>query len=173
MTLEAFEALPEAKPYLEYICGEVIQKPVPKRPHGKLQAELARRLGNWAVDAGGSVTTEVHTYFPAGTETVVRVPDVLYWAPGKPEGDDQHSLPPTLAVEVRSVTQSWYNQQAKCRFMLAHGVDVCWLVDPEARTAEIYEGDGEPRILSGDAVLESSHLPGFALPIADLFAVLD
>jgi hypothetical protein len=62
MTEAQFLALPEVKPYLEYVDGVVLQKPVPKTVHGRLQAELARLLGNYASAVGaGSVATEART----------------------------------------------------------------------------------------------------------------
>jgi Uma2 family endonuclease len=173
MTLDEFEALPEQKPYLEYVHGEVIQKPVPKRPHWIIADEMLARLRDYRGTRGGRSGPEPSVYFTTERETLMRVPDVAYWAPGKPEGDDLRSLPPTLAVEIRSWQQSTYDQREKCRFMRRYGVDVCWLIDPDARTVEVYEGEGEPVLLTGDAVLESAHLPGFSLALADLWAVLD
>lgn len=61
---------------------------------------------------------------------------------------------------------------AKCRFYRAHGVDVCWLIDPETRTALVFEGerDGEE---PPAGVLASPLLPGFSLALADLWNALD
>jgi len=65
------------------------------------------------------------------------------------------------------------SQLAKCRFYLAHGVDVACLIDPESRTVEVFEGDGDGQALSPGSSLESPMLPGFSLPLAELFGVLD
>ncbi|AGY60613.1 hypothetical protein GKIL_4367 [Gloeobacter kilaueensis JS1] len=40
IALEAFLKLPETKPASEYIDGEIIQKPMPKGRHSRLQARL-------------------------------------------------------------------------------------------------------------------------------------
>ncbi|HEY9709587.1 MAG TPA: Uma2 family endonuclease, partial [Oculatellaceae cyanobacterium] len=40
LTLEEFLKLPETKPSLEYINGEIIQKPMPKGRHSRLQGKL-------------------------------------------------------------------------------------------------------------------------------------
>lgn len=51
------------------------------------------------------------------------------------------------------------------------GVKETWLVYPETREVEVWMGPALPdHALSGDSVLESPLLPGFALRLADLFA---
>jgi Uma2 family endonuclease len=167
MTLAEYEALPEEKPYLQYWDGVVVQKAVPKRKHGRLQYRILRRVVPHAQAAGGDAWPEAHIWF-AGHGYLV--PDVVYYAPGKAQGDDERSLPPTLAVEIRSPDETMTEQRAKCRLMRENGVDVCWLIDPARRVAETFEGvlDGEPV-----NVLESVFLPGFTLSLDELFAELD
>src|SRR5687768_10796040 len=46
-TLAEFLGLPETKPYLELMDGEVIEKPMPGRKHGTLVAYLLKILGNY------------------------------------------------------------------------------------------------------------------------------
>ncbi|MGH2633517.1 MAG: Uma2 family endonuclease, partial [Tepidiformaceae bacterium] len=90
-----------------------------------------------------------------------------------PQGDDDRMLPPTLAVEVRSPDETMDAQRTKGRFYRAHGVDVAWLIDPESRTVELFDEAHDGQTLPSDSALESSYLPGFSLPLAELFAVLD
>jgi Uma2 family endonuclease len=170
MPLEAFEALPEEKPSLEYWDGVVLQKAVGKWRHGKCQLEIAAALAAFARRSGGAAATEIHVYFDGRG---FRVPDAAYWAPDKPTGTDDRALPPTLAVEVRSKGESMDGQRQKCREMRANGVDVCWLIDPESCTAEVFDGEADGVELSADGRLESPHLPGFSLALRDLFAALD
>ncbi len=61
----------------------------------------------------------------------------------------------------------------KCRSFRANGVDACWLIDPMSRAAEVFEGDRDAEMLPSDGTLETAVMPGFSLPLADLFAVLD
>lgn len=82
-------------------------------------------------------------------------------------------MPPTLAVEVRSPDDTMAEQRAKCRFYRNHGVDVCWLVDPASRTVEVFEAGREGAVLGANDTLTTPHLPGFALELSALFAVLD
>jgi Uma2 family endonuclease len=59
----------------------------------------------------------------------------------------------------------------KLKQYFAAGVKEVWLIDPEAREIEVWTGPSLPApALGGNAVLESPLLPGFALPLEELFA---
>ena len=172
MSLGDFEALPEEKPYLEYFGGRVVQKAVPKRPHGKGQLRFGRRLEDFAERYGGDAWTEPTIYFDFLREPGYLVPDVAYWAPGKPQGDDDRSLPPTLAVEIRSKDQALSVLFAKCRLMRANGVDVCWLIDPVAQNAYVFEGDHDGEPVGRAGILASPFLPSFEFRLDELWAAI-
>ena len=171
MTEEEFLALDHVKPRLEYIDGRAVQKPATKRKHVRIARVMTVALDAQIQRHGGDGGPEPHIWFES--EHQYRLPDVVYWAPGKPQGDDNRMLPPTLAVEVRSPDETMDGQRAKCRFYRAHGVDVAWLIDPESRTVEVFEGDRDGHALPPGSSLESPMLPGFSLPLAELFGVLD
>ena len=166
MTPEQYLALPEEKPYLEYIDGMVLQKPMPSREHVELVAEIIFRIKLWIQSHGGRIGPEARVRL--GELNNFRLPDVSFWKEGAPRDDD---ATPSLAVEIRSRGQTLAELRRKCEMLRSTGVETCWLSDPVSRTAELYEG----RKKSGAAVetLTASCLPGFALPLADLFAILD
>ena len=120
-------ALPEVKPYLEYVHGMVLQKPTGSSERAKLAAWITAELGIHADAHGGHVGVEART--AVGPLPNYRLPDVTFWAAGRDSGDD--SLP-TLAVEVRSPSQTMAELREKCRYFRANGVDACWLIDPDA-----------------------------------------
>ena len=172
MTLAQYLALPDEKPALQYIHGRVVQKAVGKQRQGRSEAFFTVALYAYARDLGGDAVTEPHIWFDIPGDPGFLVPDVAYWAPHKPQGDDDRMLPPTIAVEIRSPDEAMASQRRKCRLMLAHGVDECWLINPERRSVETLSGrDGELKIVSN--ALESDLLPGFAFNLADLWAALD
>lgn len=171
MSEAAYLALPEEKPGLEYWDGVVYQKTVGDLRHGRVQVLLAVLLGLYERDRGGWTMTEIRTQFLGRG---FRLPDAAYWSAAKGLGDDpRFALPPTLAIEVRSPGESRAAQRRKCREMRAHGVDVCWLIDPVARTAERFEGDIDGEAVATDGVLQSPLLPGFAVPLAELWAGME
>lgn len=172
LTVEEYLALPEEKPYLEYVDGEVVPKMAPDRNHAGIAGELDFRLGLYRREHGGFFGPEGRVEFNDAGKRRFHLPDVAYWAPGRPIGKPIMA-PPTLAIEIRSPDEPLSSQREKCRFYRSHGVDVCWLVDPVSRTAEVFEGDRAGAVLSADRALESPFLPGFRLPLGELFAVLD
>lgn len=171
MSLEEYLALPQEPPYFEYLDGEVVQKPMPKRKHRRLAHELDFALGLYMRLRGGDAGPEGHVWF--GVPRHWRVPDLVYWAPGKPQGDDNVSLPPTLAVEILSPGQPFQDLRDKCRFYRANGVDAAWAVDPDTRTVETFDAGSDGTTLTETDTLTSSALPGFELPLGELFAALD
>lgn len=168
MTEAEYLALPEEKPYLEYVDGLVLQKPMPNADHRRLVNYVSIELGLYARGTHGDAGPEGRIRL--GEVPNYRIPDAAYWAPGQPSGDDSI---PTFAVEVRSPDQTMDELRAKCRFYRRNGVGACWLIDPESRSVELFEGDADGKPLGLDAELTSVLLPGFSLALKDLFAVLD
>jgi Uma2 family endonuclease len=165
MTPEEYLALPEEKPYLEYIDGMVVQKPMPQEEHVEIVAELIHQLKMWMRTHKGRIGPEARARL--GDLPNYRLPDMSYWKPGIPRGQE---AAPTLAVEVRSKDQSLAELRRKCEFLRSTGVEACWLIDPFARTAELYEGRRKAAPVD---VLRAECLPGFELTLNELFAVLD
>ena len=167
MTPEEYLALPEEKPYLEYVDGMVVQKPMPNEDHAELASELDFHIRTWVKQRKmGRLGVEARAKL--GELPNYRLPDLSYWKPGVPRGEQ---APPTLAVEIRSKDQTRAELQRKCELWRTAGVETCWLIDPVSRTAEVFEG----RNKSGTVVtmLKADCLPGFELSLTDLFAILD
>lgn len=166
MSERDFLALPEEKPYLEYIDGVVEQKPMVNSEHRKLVGRLDLRFGLFSEKRGGDfgpegrVRLDPRNYY---------LPDTAYWAPGVDSGDDST---PTVAVEVRSPNQSMAKLREKCGRYLADGSASAWLIDPKARTIEVFEAAGTRTLRAGET-LTCDAMPGFELALDELFAVLD
>ena len=174
MSAEEYLALPDVKPYLEYSAGEVLQKVSPKRKHWRLASELVAILNEYSKTAGGESGPEPRVKIVSDGEIYYVLPDVGYWAPDQPVGDDETTLPPTLAIEIRSPEQSMHQQREKCRFYRRAGVKVCWLIDPEARTLERFEADIDGLVeRSGGETLQFAALPRLQIDLGALFSVLD
>jgi Uma2 family endonuclease len=167
MTPEEYLALPEEKPYLEYVDGMVLQKPMPTKKHSKLALWIGHLLTMWILEHGGEAGVEARTR--AGELPNYRLPDVSFWKPGY-EGDDDDL--PTLAIEIRLPDETWTELRKKCRFFRENGVEACWLIDPKSRTVEVFEGDRDGEHLDRDGVLTAACMPGFSLPLPELFSIL-
>ena len=167
MTLAAFEALPEQRPYLQWWDGVVVQKAAPRIPHGIVQLYLAAVLDQYARAMSAHAATEVHIWFEGHGYLV---PDLVFWAPGTPLAEGERALSPSLAIEIRSPGETAASQREKCRRMRANGVAVCWLIAPAARTAERFDAtrDGDP----AGTRLEAPGFPGLVVDLEPLWARL-
>lgn len=168
MTEEDYLALPEEKPYLEYVDGLVLQKPMPDRLHAQLVMFLDYLIYGYLLVHGGRGGPERRLRLPDGSG--YRLADTAYWGPGR---DMSETSMPTLAVEVRSEDQTLAELRRKCRAFRANGVDVCWLIDPYARTVEAFDADRDGVQLGSDESLEATAIPELTVAQADLWAALD
>ncbi len=168
MSEPEYLALPEEKPYLEYVDGVVQQKPKPDDLHGRLIMFVDYLLYAYILRFGGDGGPERRMRLADGTGR--RLPDTAYWVPGRYSGPDST---PSATFEVRSADQSAASLRRKCRSLRANGVDVCWLIDPYQRWVEVFEGARDGERLAADGALETSVMPEFTVPLADLWAVLD
>lgn len=172
LTLEEYLGLPEDKPYREYVNGEVVPKLAPQRRHVALAEELIVLIRAYRGSARGAFSgPEPAVLFDVPGDRRVLLPDVAYWAPGKPQGGELMAAP-TLAVEIRSPGQPRGEMREKGAYYVDHGVDAAWLVDPESRTVELFERDRRVVIGPGEA-LSSPLLPGLSIDVAALFAATD
>jgi len=81
------------------------------------------------------------------------------------------SIVPDIAAEVLSPSETPRMIHRKLKQYFAAGIKEVWLIDPDACEIEVWKGASLPvhALTSGD-VLASALLPGFALPLAELFA---
>lgn len=168
MSEEQYLSLPEEKPYLEYVGGMVLQKPMPNDEHSVLGAELALVLGLYSRANGGKAAVEGRVRM--GELPNLRLPDVSFFGASATRGDD---AVPTLTIEIRSPDQSVPELRQKCRQFRRAGAQAAWLIDPRSRTVEVFEGDRDGVVIRDDGVLTAGALPGFELRVAEPFAVLN
>ncbi len=79
-------------------------------------------------------------------------------------------VPPRLAVEVLSPSDTARQITRKISDYLENGVELVWLIDPEDRTITVYHRDrGQQRFKEGDQLSGGDILPGFTCAVADFF----
>ena len=171
LTVAEYLALPEEKPYLEYVCGEAIAKPMPDHNHSRLATRLGYHFTLYELEHGGSAHTEGRSEFVDPDDPRYLLPDVSYYAADRYSGD-RLMTPPSVAIEIRSEGQALRTLRDKCRYYRAHGVDAAWLIDPTTRTAEIFDAANDGILIREDGVLSGASVPGFELPLRELFSVL-
>ncbi len=171
-TVEEFEAIADAPQnrdrLLELIHGEIVEK-VPTQEHGLYAGNIFGPLWNYAQARGGRVVMEVR-YRALEDQHNTRIPDVSYTT-GDEELVTQGSVPqmPALAVEIKSPDDALKKMREKARYYVEHGVQLVWLVIPERRIVEVYTPDDEQILDENDALDGREVLPGFTLPVRDVF----
>jgi Uma2 family endonuclease len=138
-----------------------------KRSHVEVAKRLAAIFLAYERTSGGYFAWEATTNLSTGRDRRYRVPDLAYWAPGKPLGDEVF-LPPTLAIEIVSDGQSLKDMREKCREYLGRGVDVCWIIDPGRATAEILPAGAAPMAIQRGGRLTTPMVPGVEVSLDEL-----
>jgi Uma2 family endonuclease len=78
---------------------------------------------------------------------------------------------PDLAVEVLSEGNTPAEMNRKLGEYFAGGVRLVWLIDPDTQTALAYTSPDKSNFIGADGALDGGDvLPGFGLPLRDLFA---
>jgi Uma2 family endonuclease len=176
MTLEQFLALPEQKPPLELMDGDVTPKMAPVTEHVVLQLQFRDLVDGFARPR------ELARAFPELRESYAEastIPGVSVYTwdrlPRHPSGGWSNDVrdPPDLAFEVRSPSQTATDVLVRCLWYVANGARVAIYADPIERLVVIFRPLTEPLALFHDGAVDLGEvIPGFTLDIAELFASL-
>jgi Uma2 family endonuclease len=177
LTLDQFLARPETKPYSEYADGEVWQKPMPDKHHGRLLFFMTLLIQQFLDRTPlGDVIPEWRCVFGPPGEERACIPDVAYATHERQTVTGRNDraflwTAPDLAIEVLSPDQHADEFADKLLFYLSHGVRLVWVVNPWERTIRIYRPGEASRLLrTGDTLDGADVLPGFSVAIDDIFA---
>ena len=175
ITAEEFLNMPEPEDgsKQELFRGEIVTMAVNQAEHCLVHTQLVWLLKN-VVNPGklGWVLMENAVTVERDPDTV-RGPDIAFYrisrVPNLPH--EYNPLPPDLIVEILSPSYQRGAVREKIREYLGAGVRLVWVVDPDAQTVMVYDGNlrgvelGEDDTITGGDVL-----PGFACKVAELFA---
>lgn len=107
---------------------------------------------------------------------IVRLPDVSFtrWERLPVEEIPQEAVPaivPNLVVEILSKSNTVAEMERKRQEYFKAGVEQVWMIDPETRTVNVYTSVKKmKRHSSGDTFSGGTVIPGFTLPVSELFA---
>ena len=176
MTVEEFiDASAGVREPAQLIDGVMVVSQ-PRRPHQEAVREILIALSLWEKSPRGRGLV----YLPLDIQLDdynVYGPDVLWYEDSEGLVDDgfQRRVP-DLVVEVRSPSTWHYDVGIKRQNYERYGLAELWLVDTKAREVRVLRRsapdapgfDVELKVGS-DEVLTSPQLPGFELPLADVF----
>lgn len=177
LTYEDYLLIPEDGLQHEIIDGEHFVNPAPNTKHqtivGNVFASLwlflrTHRLGRVFVAPYDVLLSEID----------VLQPDVVFISNerlGRITAANLHGAP-DLAVEVLSESRRRIDEITKKKRYELFGVLEYWIVDPELESVKIYRRDGDHFAPAAIVDTETGGeittplLPGFTLPVADVFA---
>ncbi|MBL8233747.1 MAG: Uma2 family endonuclease [Bryobacterales bacterium] len=157
----------------EFEDGELIPLSSPSYAHQLLESELLHWLKlHFRKHGLGDVLSNVDFRF---SEESVRQPDISAVFVETRARLDVSRVPvpgaPDIAIEIVSPNDAASDINHKVRLYLRAGCREVWIVYMSDRQVQIWRHGG-CRTFEEDSVLESTALPGFALPVNDLFSVL-
>jgi Uma2 family endonuclease len=109
---------------------------------------------------------------------LVRIPDVSFinwdqFPDRKIQPTPVSSIHPDLAVEVLSESNTKREMEEKLVDYFESGTSLVWYVDPENRSVRVYTSPEDFSSVPVTGILDGGTvLPGFTLPVADIFAEL-
>ncbi len=122
------------RPDVEYLDGELKEKSVVGFAHGEVQGFLfswfSQRYQEWNIRCAVETRTRVSAQH-------VRLPDVVVIA-ASDRRKGALDRPPLVAIEVLSPTDTYQDLKLRAADLEAMGVQNVWLIDEDARTAEIW-----------------------------------
>ncbi len=158
----------------ELVRGELIMMSPGKGRHGAVGARVLRGLINYVhTNHLGEVFDSSAGYVLARDPDTVREPDVSFLTTERLKDQDLDAFlegAPDLAVEVLSPGNTAAEMRAKMDDYFGAGCRVVWIVDPLRKSVTVHRPDGVSAILTEDDTLtEEEVLPGFSLPVREIF----
>ena len=163
-----------ARPRCELVNGTLVEKPMGV-PESFLASLVLQFIGPFVRLNKLGITTAPDGMYRM-SEGNRREPDVSFTHKTRLGG----TLPqvggwcPDLCVEILSPDNTRAEMATKRGEYFRSGCRLVWEIDPRGRTVDVYTDPTTPtRIAETDTLDGGAVLPGFALPLADLFAAFD
>ena len=158
----------------ELVDGEVVELAPANEEHGAVALNIGTGFNLYSRQRGtGRATVETGHVLRRGPDTV-RGPDVTFILAGKEEWESLSnrfsSSAPTIAVEVVSPSNTAAEMARKVAEYLAAGSQRVWVAYPSSRSVTVHRADGTVITYTGDEVItDEDLLPGFSLPLSEIF----
>ena len=173
MTGEELARHPEHEP-CELVNGRVVPMAPAGHIHGEAESRLDAELALHARQTGSGrvMVGEVGIYTGRDPDTV-RGADIVFISQERYARRGPSAfldVAPELVVEILSPEDRPGQVQDKIREYLAAGVDRIWFVNPRRQSVLVYRSSGQVEALEvGDTLRDEEILPGFSLPLSELF----
>ena len=176
LTSDDLLAMPDDGKRYELIREALVEMPSTSHEHGIVTDRFGRRMGNFIEDhdLGHGVAADTGVNVERDPDTV-RAPDYGFISYERmaepPQSRGYADVIPDLVLEVVSPNDRPAEIDAKTQMWLDSGVRLVLVAYPATREVYAHHDDGSVvRYGIGDTVVGDPVLPGFACPVADIFA---
>jgi len=177
-TYEDYKSLPESetKRY-ELLGGELIMVPSPSTHHQRISGRLWSILRTFVLRRGlGEVFyAPLDVVLGEGEEREVVQPDIIYVSKERSQiiAEEEIRGAPDLVIEIISPGTEDRDRHYKKTLYARHRVREYWIVDPEAKTVEVYalgeKGFELVKAYKADELLKSPLLQGLEVDLKEVF----
>lgn len=174
-SLQEFLKRPETKPVCEYIEGKIVEKPMQKGKHSRLQLKICNQINQVGENQKIAYAfPELRCSF--GTRSIVPDIAVFGW-PRIPFDEDQEVpndflLPPDWTIEILSPEQSSNRVIGNILYCLEYGCQLGWLIDPGDRSILVFQSNQQPKLCRENQVLPMLNQLDLVLNAEQIFAWL-
>jgi Uma2 family endonuclease len=196
-TFDDLMALPDDGHRYELVRGEILRMPPPKGEHPYIEAALVEAIGRylydravgmgWSPEQGLQARNRLVGRLACGEAGIrvsiptdpdqVRGVDFGYFTAeqvqriGRIPADCYTPEAPALVAEVVSSSETATYIEDKVTDYFAAGAQIVWLLFPARGTVRVCLPSGSMQTIPQQGVLDGgTALPGFSLPVGDLFA---
>jgi Uma2 family endonuclease len=168
ISVAEFDRLEEGEFRYELDEGELITMTRPRVRHARIEGNLYFALRSYLQQNPIGEALGADLLYVLGPATK-RAPDVsVVFRAIDPDQEIQGA--PDIAAEILSPSNTRRAMHRKLAQFFATDCKLAWIIDPKARTVEVWESAAGPsRTLHDSDFLETPLLPGFALRVAKLF----
>jgi len=175
LTADDLLAMPHDGRRRELVAGRVVEMAPAGFDHEALALEVGAALANWArATAAGRAVASSAGFVVSRAPDTVRAPDGAYIAADRLPRRGATGfceVIPDLVFEVVSPGDRPGEVMAKAAEWLAVGVKVVWVFWPAEQVVQVWRTVTDiQRLVAGDVLTCDDLLPGFALPLALVFA---
>lgn len=159
----------------ELVKGEIVRMSPTGFTQGYIETNFSVVLKTFVKrqKAGHVFSGEVGIYTGRNPDTV-RAADVAFISSERMAQVNSKSyldVAPELVVEVLSPDDAWSDLMEKLDEYFASDVQVAWVADPRTRQVYVYHSmTSVERFTEKDTLTGGDILPGFSVPVAELFA---
>ncbi|ALB43163.1 hypothetical protein AA650_24335 [Anabaena sp. WA102] len=175
ITLEKFLMMPETKPASEFLDGDIIQKPMPKGRHSRLQGKLSSEINLV------SESEKIAYAFPElrcsfGSRSIVPDIAVFTWEhiPFLSSGEvpDRFEQSPDWVIEILSPEQKSNKVIGNILYCMEHGCKLGWFLDPDDLSILVFLCDRQPILMEKTDILPVLAGVDLKLTVDDVFGWL-